>query len=67
MSYKMTKRGSMDNEITNEFMCDTPEDLQAIPTSQINLGSVAVVIDPFEMFIAKSDKTWVSLSPTDGD
>ena len=60
MAYKMTKRGSLDNEITNEFFCDTAEDLAAIPASQVNLGSVAVVIDPFEMFIANSNKEWVS-------
>ena len=65
MPYKMTKRGSIDNEVTNEFFCDAPGDLAAIPTSQINLGSVAVVVDPFEMFIANSKKEWISLTPTD--
>jgi len=64
MPYKMTKRGEIDNAVTNQFMCDTPEDLAAIPTSDITLGSVAVVIDPFEMFIAKSNGSWVSLTPT---
>ena len=61
MSYKMTKRGSLDNEITNEFFCDGPEDLAKIPASYINLGSVAVVVDPFEMYIANSNKEWISL------
>lgn len=65
MSYKMTKRGSMDNETTNEFFCDSATDLAAIPSSQINLGSVAVVVDPFEMFIANSNKEWISLTPSD--
>ena len=64
MPYKMSKRGSLDNETTNEFFCDTPEDLADIPASQINLGSVAVVVDPFEMYIANSKKEWVSLTPT---
>ena len=27
MAYKMSKRGSLDNEITNEFFCDTEIDL----------------------------------------
>jgi len=45
MAYKMTKRGSLDNEITNEFFCDTTADLAKIPASQINLGSVAIVVD----------------------
>lgn len=62
MPYKMTMRGSLDNEVTNQFICDTPEDLAAIPASQINLGSVAVVVDPFDMLMAKSNKKWVSLA-----
>ena len=64
MAYKLAQRGSLDNEYTNVFYCDTIEDLNAIEQSEINLGSVAVVIEPFEMFIAKSNKTWVSLTPS---
>ena len=64
MPYKMSKCGSLDNEITNEFFCDGPEDLANIPASLINLGSVAVVVDPFEMFIANSNREWISLTPT---
>lgn len=67
MAYKMSKRGSLDNEITNEFFCDSTEDLAAIPASQINLGSVAVVVDPFEMFIANSNKEWISLTPSESE
>ena len=67
MAYKMSKRGSLDNEITNEFFCDGTEDLAAIPASQINLGSVAVVVDPFEMFIANSNKEWISLTPSESE
>jgi len=66
MAYKLAQRGSLDNEYTNVFYCDTIEDLNAIEQSEINLGSVAVVIEPFEMFIAKSNKTWVSLTPGGG-
>lgn len=66
MAYKLAQRGSLDNEYTNVFYCDTIEDLNAIEQSEINLGSVAVVIEPFEMFIAKSNKTWVSLTPSGG-
>ncbi len=67
MGYKMTKRGSMDNEVTNEFFCDAPEDLNKIPASEINLGSVAVVVDPFEMFIANSKKQWISFGGSSSD
>jgi len=67
MAYKLTQRGSMDNEITNTFFCDAPEDLEAIRKADINLGSVAVVVDPFEMFIANSSKEWISLTATSDD
>ena len=64
MPHKMSMRGSLDNETTNQFFCDTPEDLAAIDAADINLGSVAVVVDPFEMFIANSKKEWISLTPS---
>lgn len=63
MAYKMTKRGSLDNEITNEFFCDTTADLNKIPSNEINLGSVAVVVDGMEVYIANSNKQWVSMTP----
>lgn len=63
MAYKMTKRGSLDNEITNEFFCDTATDLNNIPSNQINLGSVAVVVDGMEIYIANSNKEWISMTP----
>ena len=66
MAYKMTKRGSMDNEITHEFFCDTAEDLAAIPSSLINLGTIAIVLDGMEVYIANSNKQWQSMTPTDG-
>lgn len=64
MAYKMTKRGSMDNEITNEFFCDTTNDLENIPSSEINLGSIAVILKPaIQVFIADSSKQWNSMTP----
>lgn len=60
MAYKLTKRGSMDNEITNEFICDYIEDRDAIPASQINLGTIAIVLKPAtQVFIADSEKEWI--------
>jgi len=63
MAYKMTKRGSLDNETTNEFICDKVEDLAQIAPSSINLGSVAIVIEGMQVFIAGSDKQWNSITP----
>ena len=65
MAFKMTKRGSLDNETTNEFFCDTAADLAKIPASEINLGSVAVVVDGMEVYIANSSKQWVSMTPVE--
>ena len=57
MAYKMTKCGSLDNETTNEFWCDTIEDRDNIPAYDINLGTVAVVLEPtMQVFIANSKK-----------
>lgn len=64
MSVKMTKRGALDNEITYEFMCDTISDLNAIEPRYVTMGSTAIVIKGevgFEVYIANSQKQWVSL------
>ena len=67
MAAKMTKRGSMDNDVAYEFMCDTAADLDAIDPKYVVLGSVAVVIDGFEVFIANSNKEWISLASSSSD
>lgn len=64
MAHKLAQRGSLDNEIINVFFCDGPEDLLEIPKANINLGSVAVVVEPFDMLMAKSNKEWVSITST---
>ena len=62
MAYKMTKCGSLDNETTNEFWCDTIEDRDNIPAYDINLGTVAVILEPtMQVFIANSKKQWVDI------
>lgn len=65
MAYKMTKRGSMDNETTNEFFCDSATDLANIPANLVNLGSIAVVLDGMELYIANSNKQWISMTPVE--
>lgn len=62
MAYKMTKKGSLDNETTNEFWCDTVEDRDNIPAYDINLGTVAIILEPtMQVFIANSQKQWVDI------
>lgn len=64
MAAIMTKRGSSDNEVTYEFMCDTSSDLATIDPRYITMGSVAIIIDGFEVYIANSKKQWVGLNTT---
>ena len=62
MAHKMTKRGSLDNNITFEHYCDTAADLTNIDPNEINLGTIALVVEGtagLEVYMAKSDKTWV--------
>lgn len=70
MAYAMTKHGSQDNQVANEFMCDTATDLAAIPKGDITLGSVAVVLHGdagIEVYIADSAKEWVDIGTATED
>ena len=65
MATKLTKRGKLDNEITYEFVCDTPADLQAIDKQYIVLGSTAIVLEGdvgFEVYMANSQKQWININ-----
>ena len=62
MASVMTKRGSQDNVVTYEFFCDTEEDLNNIDPRYITMGSVAVIIDGFEVYIANSKKEWINFA-----
>jgi hypothetical protein len=44
MAYALTKRGSQDNVLTYEFICDTAADMNAIENKYRTLGSVAIVL-----------------------
>ena len=64
---KMTKSGSQDNMVTYEHVCDTIADLDNIDPEYINLGSTAIVLHGsagIEVYMADSNKTWVSLITT---
>ena len=62
----MTKRGSQDNVVTYEHMCDTIADRDAIPISQKTIGSVAIVLTGesggMEVYIANSAHQWLLLN-----
>lgn len=64
---KMTKVGNQDNVLTYEHVCDTTADLNNINPEYINLGSVAIVLHGsagIEVYMADSNKQWVSLIAT---
>lgn len=60
----VSKRGSADNILTYEHICDTADDLQTIDPKYITLGSVAIVLKGaagLEVYMATSDKEWIQL------
>ena len=48
-------------------MAYTTDDLANIPFSDVNLGSIAVVLDGMQVFIANSKKQWQSMTPITDD
>lgn len=69
MAVIMSKRGQQDNITTNEFICDTTADLQNISPRDINLGSVAIVLQGsggLEVYMANSQKEWINLGSASG-
>lgn len=64
MSAIMTKRGGADNVVTYEFVCDSTEDLQAIDSKYVTMGSVAIIIQGttgFEVYMANGERKWINL------
>ncbi len=58
----MSKRGSLDNVVTYEHICDTTADMQDIENKYITLGSTCIVISGdtggMEIYLANSNKEW---------
>lgn len=61
MASVMTKYGEQDNVITYEFMCDTVADLNKIDPEYTTMGSVAIVINDFEVYMANSQHKWINI------
>lgn len=64
MAAIMTKRGSQDNVITYEFMCESAEDMASIDRKYITLGSICIIVNDgaMDIYIADSAHEWHSLS-----
>ena len=65
MASVMTKRGSQDNVLTYEHICETKADMANIDPTYITLGSTCIVLEgdagALEVYMAKANKQWVSL------
>ena len=65
MATVMTKRGTQDNVLTYEHICETKADMANIDPQYITLGSTCIVLEgdagTLEVYMAKANKQWVSL------
>lgn len=65
----MTKRGSLDNIVTYEHICDSNDDLNKIDKKYATLGSVAIILDKeteeLSVYMADSDGVWHLISTGD--
>lgn len=65
MAAIMTKRGSMDNIVTFEHICDTMADMASIERAYTTLGSVCIVLQGegggLEVYMANSRGQWEAL------
>lgn len=69
MANVMTKRGTQDNVVTYEHICDKTADLANIDPKLTNLGSTALVVDGdegMEFYIADSEKKWIPVTSGGG-
>lgn len=55
----ISKKNDITNRTNIEFMCDTFDDINAIPKEKITMGSIAIIINTQQIFIANSNKEWV--------
>lgn len=65
MATIMTKRGTQDNVLTYEHICDTTADMASIDPQYITLGSTCLVTQGesggTEAYIANSNKEWIEI------
>lgn len=65
MANIMTKRGTQDNVVTYEHICDEAADLNNIDSSYKTLGSIAIVLhgtnDALEVYMSDSAGEWVQI------
>lgn len=70
MASIMTKRGSQDNVVTYEHICDTRADMASIDDKYVTLGSTCIILKGtsggMEVYIADSNHQWQSLAIAGG-
>lgn len=55
----LSKKNDVTNRTNMEFMCDNISDIDSIPKEEFTMGSIAIIINTQQMFIANSNKEWV--------
>lgn len=62
MPNTMLQHGNEVNSATFTHVCDTVADMANIPSNQINLGTICIVLEGtsgnVEFYMAKSNKQW---------
>lgn len=46
---------------TKEWICDTPEDLDNLPSGSMAMGSTAFIISSSELFMLNSEGEWIKI------
>lgn len=59
MAYRITKNDKDISYGIKELVCDTPEDIDNLPTCA--MGSTCLVISTAEVYMINSEKVWVKL------
>lgn len=60
----MHKLFSHEGEVTyntKEWICDTPEDLNNLPSGSMAMGSTAFIISSSELFMLNGEGEWIKI------
>ncbi len=65
MAYSITDQGNWSDSDVKTAFCDYSSDLTSIPTDNLKMGSMAIVIHGGATYILDSSKTWVRQSASE--
>lgn len=64
--YVMAKQNGEMNHATKDYICDTQDDMNAIPATEYTMGSTCYIIKDSSKFIADSDLAWQAVKSSGG-